>query len=140
MLRARKRITKRELKEDKLVTYTFKLNSYLRENAKRISYIVLGSAALILIITYVSYSTKKTEREAMSEVGIAQIFYQRGDINGAKIRFEKVSDEYEGTKSAGLAAYFAADIKFRLGEFEEAKKYFQSYLDDKNDNDILTSS
>ena len=140
MIKARKRITKKELKEDKLVTYTFKLNAFIRENARRIGTIVLGSVAVILIISFIHSSQKRSETESMSEVGIAQMLYQQGDFNNAKIAFDRIVNEYDGTEGAGMAVYFAGDCCFKLGEFAAARDYFERYLDDYKNNNILTAS
>ena len=140
MIKARKRITKQELKEDKLVTYTFKVNAYIRENARKISTIILGSIAVILIISFIHSSQESSEMQAMSEVGIAQNLYQVGDYANARITFDGIINEYDGTDGAGMSVYFAGDCCFKLGEFAAARNYFQQYLDDYKNNDILTAS
>ena len=86
------------------------------------------------------YSKKRSGGLAISEVGIAQLIYQSGDITSAIGAFEEVINKYEGTKGAGIAVYYAGDCYYRMQEFDEAQIYFQKYLDDYEDNDILTSS
>ena len=140
MLKPRKRITKQVLKEDKLVTYTFKLNAYIRKNSKKISYITLISIFLIFVVSGMYLSKKRLEGSAISEVGIAQLIYESGNITVAKSAFEDVLNKYNGTKGAGIATYYIGDCYYKLKEFDEAKNYFQKYLDDYEDNDILTSS
>ena len=140
MLKPRKRITKQVLKEDKLVTYTFKLNAYIRRNARKISYITLTSIFLIFVISIMYFSKKRSESSAMSEVGIAQLIYESGNFTIAKDAFEELLNKYDGTKGAGIATYYTGDCYYKLKKFEEAKKYFQGYLDDYEDNDILTGS
>ena len=140
MLKPRKRITKQVLKEDKLVTYTFKLNAYIRKNAKKIGYITLILVFFIFVISVMYLSKKRSESNAISEVGIAQLIYESGDITVAKDAFEDILSKYNGTKGAGISTYYIGDYYYKLNEFDEAKKYFQKYLDDYGDNDILTSS
>lgn len=140
MLKPRKRITKQVLKEDKLVTYTFKLNAYIRKNSKKISYITLISILLIFVISGMYLSKKRLEGSSISDVGIAQLIYESGNITVAKSAFEDVVNKYNGTKGAGIATYYIGDCYYKSEEFNEAKNYFQKYLDDYEDNDILTNS
>ena len=140
LLKPRKRITKQVLKEDKLVTYTFKLNSYVRKNLRKISYIVLGFGLALFITLSLYYSGKRSETNAMSDIGMAQLLYESGNIELAKNAFEEVIKNYKRTKGAGISVYYAGDCYYILRKLEEAKKYFQMYIDDYGDNDILKSS
>ena len=47
MLKPKKRITRKEIKQDKLVTIYFKVNDWLNENSK---YVVGVGIALVIII------------------------------------------------------------------------------------------
>ena len=140
MLKPRKRITKQVLKEDKLVTYTFKLNAYIRKNSKKISYITLILVFFIFVISVMHLSKKRSESSAISEVGIAQLIYESGNITAAISAFEEVLNKYSGTKGAGIATYYIGDYYYKLKNFNEARERFQKYWDDYEDNDILTSS
>ncbi|MFC1557978.1 tol-pal system YbgF family protein [candidate division KSB1 bacterium] len=140
MLKPKKRITKHELKEDKLVTYTFKANAYIQKNIKSILYGTIGTAVIVFLVLSYYYSNKRTEATAMAEVGKAQIVYESGNYNIAKDVFEEVIIKHTGEKGAGIAVYYAGDCYFKLGDLNKAKEYFRKYLDEYNDNKILANS
>lgn len=140
MLKARKRITKHELKEDKYVTYTLRANTYIQKNIKSILYGTIGTVVFVFLVLSYYYSNKRTEAAAMAEVGKAQIVYESGNYNIAKDVFEEVIVEHKGEEGAGIAVYYAGDCYFKLGNLTKAKEYFRKYLDDYNDNKILANS
>lgn len=140
MLKPKKRITKHELKEDKLVTLTFKANAYIQNNIKHILYGTIGAAVFMFLILSYYYSNKRTQAAAMAEVGKAQLVYESGNYNIAKDVFKEVISKYKGEEGAGIAVYFAGDCYFRLGDLTKAKEYFRKYLDDYNDKKILANS
>jgi len=49
MLKPKKKITKKELKEDKFVKYTLQAKTYLDENSKQVFYMVAGILGVALI-------------------------------------------------------------------------------------------
>ena len=141
MLKARRKITRRKLKEDKFVTYTFKIQKFLQESLRKVlSYGIAVVVLFVIIFVYVS-SKQKAERNAEAAVGQAEIFYEYGDYETAQTQFTEIINKYEGTSGAGKAVFYLANINFEQKNYDEAKKYFQLYLDNyRNDKLLLGSS
>lgn len=64
MLKARKRLTKREIKEDKFVTAYFKTQDYIKQNSKPISYGFFAIVAVIVISLIFTSQQRQKESEA----------------------------------------------------------------------------
>ena len=140
MLKARKKITRRELKEDKFVTYTFKTQKFMQQNFRNVlTYSISALVLFVIIFVYIS-SKQKAERNAEAEVGQAEIFYEYGDYETAQTQFTDIIDNYKGTSGAGKAVFYLANINFEQKNYDEAKNYFQLYLDDYRNDDLLAGS
>jgi len=130
-----KRITKKQMKEDKLVSSVFKTSEYVQKNPK--PFIIGGSAIAIIFIaiTLVMWNTDKKNSEAAGYLARAQISYDRGLTNDAIIDLKSVVDNYAGTEYAAPACFNLANIFFENKNYEEALPYFvkmvENYPTDK---------
>lgn len=140
MLKARQKITRKELKEDPLVTYTTKAQQYAEEYAKEIIYGIIGIAAIITL-SYLFYTSKKSaEASALSQVSIAEIKYVNGLFEEVKPDLLNIIQDFEGTLGAGRAVFYLANSYYFTGDLTNAEHYFQIYLDDYADSDLLKIS
>lgn len=140
MLNPRKKITKKELKEDPLVTRYFLAVDYLDKHKKEIAYYVLGAAAAIAIIFLFISSGKKAELQAVSRVGQVEILYMRGQFQEAADEFRNIATQYADTDAAGMATYYLANCYYYLNQYEEAERYYRQYIDDYGNDPEITSS
>jgi len=140
MLKPRKRITRRKLKEDKFVTFTFKAQSFIEQHKNKFLFSGISLCAIILITYFYVSSGKEKARDAEAELGKAELYYASGGYETAIGQLQKIVDEYGGTSGAGRAAFYLANSHFMTGNYPEARKYYQIYVDDYHSDDILTSS
>ncbi|UCC79517.1 MAG: tetratricopeptide repeat protein [Candidatus Zixiibacteriota bacterium] len=130
-----KRITKKQMKEDKLVSSVFKTSEYIQKNPKPF---FLGGAAVAVIfiaVVLVLWNIDKKNTQSAGYLVRAQISYDRGMTDDAVIDLQTVVDSYSNTSAAASACLILANIYFENGNYEEARKYFaimiEKYPEDK---------
>lgn len=139
MLKPHKRITKRQLKEDKFVTYYFKAIDFVEKYSR---HIVIGLGAVVLVSAALFYHTKKqAEKDASAVVELSKAHqeYASSNYESATVILKNLIENYGGTKSAELAKFYLANNYFELKSHSEAEKYYRDFADD-NDDDVLTAS
>ncbi|MGH2575999.1 MAG: tetratricopeptide repeat protein [Ignavibacteria bacterium] len=147
MLKARRKITQKELKKDKLVTAYFESKDWVskEENKKKI-YTGVGILIVIVIAIFFYINNQKAKNEA-AEVQLSNVItlYEAGkyqeSINGDPASnvagLNEIVNNYGGTESGQTAKFYLANCYFNLGDYDNALKYFEDY---SGDNDILTAS
>ncbi|NIR47550.1 tetratricopeptide repeat protein [candidate division KSB1 bacterium] len=139
MLKARKRISKRQMKQDKLVTYYFKTVDYLQNQSRNLIW-TLG-AILIVILAIFIFSRKQAEKEqkAITALTEARAEYAGNNFEAAEGKLQNLINSYGGTKSGQIATFYLANSKFHLQKYEAAEKLFRKYIDEGED-EILRAS
>lgn len=114
------------------------LEVYYISNKKRINSVLLGVAAVILAYVGYIYFYINPQQEAVSKVmHYAEAYYVQDSFdlalngdNGNNPGLVYIANEYGATAKGSLAAYMAATIYMRNGEFETAIDYFKKYTGD----------
>ena len=144
MLRPKKKITKKELKHDPVVsTYQNALALYY-ENQKYIRYAVTALVVLIIAgVIYVNNRRASNEKAAEELAKVVPLFdggqYQQaidGVPENGVMGLRAIVDNYGG-ESAELAQLYLADCYYSLKNYDEALKNFKDFSGDDN---ILESS
>lgn len=145
MLQPKKKITKKEMKEDALITSYVKVTTFYEENKKNIS---IGITALIVIIAagffYVKNKNADNER-ATTELAKVYSFYDKGQyqiaIDGVRERnivgLKAIADEYGSTRAGSMAKLYLGNCYYALGKFSDALK---EYADFSPEGELLTVS
>ena len=139
MLKPRKRITKKHLKEDKLVTFYVKASAWLEKNTK---YIIAGVLIVLLTIAagmYFSSSSKKAEAGASVEYDKALRAYKAQDYQDAILLFSSIVDNYGGTISGKLSYLYLANSYFKTSDYENALNNYKKFASKYKKNDMLLS-
>ncbi len=135
MLKPRKKITKKELKQDKLVTGYFKTVDFLRNNRKIVSGTITGLViATIVVIAYMNNMRSSNTKAATELSQVLNLFdggaYQVA-INGDPTQnipgLKSIVENYGGSESGQQAKIYLADCYYYLGNYAEALKYFKDY-------------
>jgi tetratricopeptide (TPR) repeat protein len=140
MLKPKRKITRQELKEDKLVKTTLQVKTYLEENNKQVFYIVAGLFAVILIIMWYRYSSQKSSQEASAQLGIAQIEFTNANYDKATRRLQNLIQNYSGTTEAKQGLFLLANIYYQYNDFKLARDYFKEFTDTYSGSNILLAS
>lgn len=135
MLEKKKKLSKKELQEDKLVTSYYKFNQLYEKHQSKI---LIGLGAIAVIVVAVLFWTNKMEQEnqeAAEQLAKVLPIYQQGnyqqaidgkegtDVKGLK----NIADEYGSTENGESAKIFLANAYYYLGNFEQALEYYEDY-------------
>jgi len=140
MLKARKRITKKQIKQDKFVTYYFKTVDFVKQHSSKVTLGLVALAAIILLVIFFARSKKFAEINASEQFARANAEIARGELQQSTDILLNMIDNYSGTNSASKGVYLLAYTYFQKGEYENALTYFKKYLDDYANDPILTSA
>jgi len=139
MLKAPKKLTRREIKQDKLVTYYFQAQEFFRKNGQTI---LLSAGGLVLALVLAGWFTRwKANKEdaAQLELAKARIEYFANNFSAATPLLQKLATDYDGTDAAQEGLFYLANSYYNLGTYPEAEKYYKQFLQTDGD-EILKSS
>ncbi len=137
MLKAKKKYSKKELKQDKFILTTLEAKSYIEEHAKPITYAVIGVLALIIIIVLYINSQESAEMDAANMMSTAQQALQSGQKENGISILSQIVEQYEGTSSAQQATFLLGKLYWENGEIASAKRYFKIYIDEYSANNFM---
>lgn len=135
MIAKRKKLSKKQIKEDKLITTYYQAVKFYEDNQSKIL-MVLGAVA-VLVIAIVFFSNKAIEDNINAGKALTQVLEKFNDkkyqeaIDGVPgtnvIGFKAIVDNYSGSDQGEIARVFLADCYSYLGNYDEALKYYEGY-------------
>jgi len=140
MVKKQRRVSKKEMKQDELLETLYKGERFVRRHKKMISYIAIGVLAVVVIGFFMYNSRQNAERRMAEELGAVQPLFDQGQYEQLIQDLEPTVEQYSGTESAGIGVFYLASAHFRLGQYEQAEKYYHRYLDKYDDDQILGAS
>ena len=135
MLKAQKKISKRQLKEDALVTSMAKATNFYETHKKNIG-MALGAVVVLAIGTFAFIQNRNSKNEdAATKLGSVYSYYDNNQyqiaIDGVPERkitgLKSIVDEYGGTNAGNLARFYLANTYFQLGRYDEALSNFEDF-------------
>lgn len=135
MARTRRRISRREMKEDRFILWLYEMSSEIDRHWKSLA------AAAVLVIGCVAgwyyWTNKQTDDlvEAGKVFAPGQTAMQDSRYEDAIPIFERVVTEFGGTSVAHEATIELANACFQSGDIEKARTYYQTYLDEYGSQD-----
>lgn len=140
MLAKKKKLGKKQIKEDKLVTFYSK-SLQLYENYK--NQIFIGAAVVVVIIAaIVYYGNISKEDNIKASAALAQTLplfeagnYQAaidGNPNNNVPGLLKIVDQYGGTEQGEVAKIYLGHAYYYQGNFDEALKYYSDFSGSNN--------
>ena len=133
MLRPKKKISKRELKQDALVTAYAKFSALYSEKRKQISVAVTTIIIVILaVVVYVNNRTANNEK-ASAALGNIYPYFDSGQyaiaMDGVPEKnipgLKSIVENYGGTPSGEIARFYLASCYYHLGTYDEALEHFE---------------
>ena len=140
MLKPYKRISKRELKQDKFVTMTIKAKEYVEGNSRLIMYGTIALLAVIVIVSFLARSKRQANVAANELLGKASFTLSQGNMQQGETQLKELIDNYSGVTAAGQGCFMLAKYYWQKNDFTNAKLYFEKYLDDYSDDPLLTAA
>lgn len=135
MIKKKRKLSRKEIKEDKLVSFVFKARSFYEDYKNKIfTYGTVVVVAIALAYFYVNQQRADNENAGV-ELSRIMIIYDQGAylqaIEGQQgsniIGLKKIVEEYGGTENGESAKIFLANSYSFLGNYEEALKYYEDY-------------
>ncbi len=140
MAKKNKKITKKELKRDRMVEYGTKFVLYIRRQRIKVSLIVGGILIIIVGGVYFQHTVQIKQRQAEFEFREAMAIYGTGNVTEALTRFQDISTLYRKTTAGINAIYWLGNIYYLQGNYKEARKYYEDYLKKGKDKVLLEST
>ncbi len=135
-----RRITKKEMKEDKLVTTAFKFSEWIQKHLNQVL-LVAGGVVLVAIVVFFVFSSKARRNQKAAELlGKATLEFQAGNASQAITDLHTVTDKYGGTKSAGPATFYLATTYFYAKDYAKAKATFQRFVEKYPEDPLFLAS
>lgn len=146
MLGKKKKLTKKDIKQDKLVEFYYKTQDYIQKNQKKVL-IYLGAfvGVILLVIFYSNYRSSKNE-EAGQLLSKVMDLYDAGSyleaIEGKqgtpRIKgLKEIVNEFGSTENGETAKIYLANSYAFLGQYEKAFQYYKDY---GGSNDLLKAT
>ncbi len=135
MLTKKKKLSKKEIKQDKLVELYYKSYNYVTENRQRL--MMYGGGLVVLIVLVIFYVNHRAQQNKAAGIQLAQVMnlYDNGayleaiegqagtDVLGLK----KIVEQYGSTENGETAKIYLANSYNYLGKTDDALKYYEDY-------------
>ncbi|NUN10165.1 MAG: tetratricopeptide repeat protein [Ignavibacteriaceae bacterium] len=145
MIREKKKITRKEIKEDRLVTFYYKAVSMYNQYQRQI---MIGAIAVAVVIGgyyLMSYYNNIDNEEANLKLARVMKIYDAGQfqeaIDGNQaaniVGLKKLVEDYGSSKNGETAKIYLANSYYNLGKFDEA---LEAYDDYSGNSDLLKAT
>jgi len=145
MLRPKKKITRKQIKEDKLITTYFKIYDKIYDYRK---HLIFGGIAIVVValIGVLYFTNVQAENErAMTALGKVYPLYDEARferaINGVPEQnipgLLEITENYSGTEAGRIASFYLANAYYHLGDYDNAYRYFRDF---SGADDLLRAS
>lgn len=145
MLTKKKKLSKKEIKEDKLVTTYYQVYNFVMENKNRVGMYVGGLIVVIAAVYF--YISNKAENNRLAGIELSRVMnlYDVGSyleaIEGRQgtnvVGLKKIVADYGGTENGEAAKIYLANSYQLLGNIEESYKYYKDY---SGDNEVFKAT
>jgi tetratricopeptide (TPR) repeat protein len=135
MLQKKKKLSKKEIKEDKLINFYKSSMDFFEKYQSKI--FIYAGVLVIVVAVIIWYQNQKSENDAKAGLELSRIMtlYDQGSyleaIEGKQgtniIGLKRLVDEYSGTENGETAKIYLANCYSFLGKYDEAFKYYEDY-------------
>lgn len=140
MLTPRKRIKKKDLKEDKLVTFYSNARRWIENNSR----IIMGGGigVVVVIIALTIFSNRREDMQAQASVLFVQAkqFYEDNNYTEALQEFSKLVENYGGTVSGEIGQLYQGKCFYEKSDYANAYKQFKSFASSVDGSDHFKMS
>jgi len=135
MIYKKKKLSKKEIKEDKLVSFMFKIEHYYEKYKSKL--MLYGGILIVAIAAAYFYINKQDELNNRASLELSRIMdiFDSGSyleaIEGRQgtniIGLKRIVEEYGSTDNGETAKIYLANAYSYLGNYEKAFKYYEDY-------------
>ncbi len=124
-----KRLTKKEMKQDRLVTVALGVSRFVQEHFTHVISGIVVLVAILAVVLFTAQARRGSGKEAEREFSVAMNQYQTGRREEAGTAFATVADRYSGHREGKTALYFLGECRLSQGEFDQALDAYNRYLE-----------
>jgi len=135
MLRPKKKISRKEIKQDTLVTWYAQVTAFY-ENNKRVIGIAV-TAVVVVVIAGLVYSKNRSDNNerALAQLSQVDALYNQGQyqaaIDGVPERnipgLKSIVDNFGNSRGGELARFILASAYYEVGKYDEALTQFEDF-------------
>jgi len=135
MIAKKKKLTRKEIKEDKLVTTYYKIREYFEENSRTLTIyagVIIAVAAVVFF--YVNNKRQNNEAASLQLARVIPIYDAGSYLEAVEGRpgtnvmgLKKIVEEYGSSETGETAKIYLANAYSFLGKFDDAYKYYEDY-------------
>ena len=123
------KITKRQIKEDPLVTAAFKATAFWERHGSRVL-VAAGAVGLLgLLAFFMMQARAKAEEKASGDLFRATMAVAQGDYASAIPMFKEIVDNQPGTRASRDAMLYLGDSYAATGKPQDAATWYRKYVD-----------
>ena len=140
MLTPKKKISKKEIKEDALLTAYAQSMSFYYGNKKVINYALTGLAVAIILLLVVVNNHRRDNEKAQLEFAKVFSLYDAASTEKSQftaaisgkpeqgiIGLKAIVDNYGSTEAGEIARFYLANSYFQLGQYDDALKQYEDF-------------
>jgi len=136
MFKSRKKITKKELKHDKLVTWYFMVSDKAKQYQNQIITVVVALLVVALLVFFMFIKPNQEDEEiASTALGNISAFYDYKQYQMAVqgiperniIGLTKIVSDYGSTKAGQIAKIYLGNIYLAMGDYDNAFKNYDDF-------------
>lgn len=136
----KRKIRKKELKEDAFSKFIKRFIALMGEQKKIFFYVISGILLVAIFTIFFVNNRVTTSRNANEKLILSMVLYMQNQIKDAYQNFELLQTEYYGTEAGKKALFFMANIDLRIGEINKAIDEFKKVSKISKDKYLVPSS
>jgi TolA-binding protein len=140
LARHQKRLTRKEIKEDKVADFFLAAANYTRKHSRKITGVAIGILIVLLVITIARRERAAAEIESQTMLARANLDLKQGNYSSALQGYQAITDRFRGTWGYADAVFLSADANFATARYDSAMLFFEKYLNQKKRRDSFTIS
>ena len=128
MARHQKRLTRKEIKEDRVAEFFLAGVTYVRQHSRRITGILIGILIVLVVITIARRERAAAEIEAQTMLARANLDLKQGNYSSALLGYQGIAERFRGTWGYADATFLSGDANFATARYDSAMIFFEKYL------------
>ena len=128
MLKPRKKITRKEIKNDPVLERVATTFSFIQDKQKILAKIGIGIVIGFVLFNIWNNHTHNKNEESSYIFTKALVAWQTGDVDNALLLFESLADDFDGTDNGKIANYWLGLIAYNSGDHESSIKYLKQFV------------